>query len=1366
MDDPKYAKLKAEIADIKKEIDIAENEKDFITEQRDAYRKAGRADAVAKLEKELDRLVNLIGLLGMKLLYAESVLNSDVPNAVASFKRVDPAAAMQNAHVNVENKKQLKEDIEKAKEIDVKMGKIREQIADLEELEQLHPLNRQAMQRELENARRRLRELEALRAPRPRKLSDYDDGLGPLVLPPRKQGEGKGKRRRRKLKGGDLGDDIRRALDPNRNGLNQSIQNTNAAINQSVQDTGRRINESVQNTGRVLGDAFDPNKNGLAAAVNSIGDKLKGVDWNDVKNKLGDSLDPAKNGVSEAFNKFGGDATRAFEELGNKIKESAQRDKATLDTAFAPFVAEFTNPNSALAQFAQSAGIPISADEWKKKFEDPETYFTILSVLVTAAASVASAGLAGPATFAAAQALIAGTRVITKAAMGKPITAGDIAAVVTSAVPVPGGGTATTWLEVAKQATKKVGVSLVKTAVKNVMMSKKDGLMEAGKTLATMSQAATPSPPEDGSAPPSAPPPPSESSANAGPLGQQAPQEAYDLARNTQLPVQQLSANWATEQDADMALQLQKKAAGEAYYDYDTGTNMPPGAPQAASETDAQREEREWYESRGLQPPANPDNTMFGKGGPARGLKFAPMKYDATDARDPWFHMKARAAKVGRKVRLNRLDPDYFEGKWQSGVLDPDYAMRGGKPPEEPPEQVPQAWAELAELDAEVQNILAALRVIRQAARDAEDANIERGIPHHWYQDPKLAADELKLRQRMTQIHNRRLYIMDFLKRMPAMAGRGLFDRIASTTGNLASKAGDFLRAKVQGTPQFETNLAVLSDAALDRFGYNAFDARNTEFLKAHGSEPITSLKIRRAPISNNINTALNLLSLGKWNESRAKYGYDDLFHLGLIVNDKYAIQRIGRVSVNFKDPDAPRTEFLQLPVPAGVTMSSMLEQTIQRVGPKIFFSYDPFTANCQGFLKNVLETIGLYTPEVERFVFQPVDALLREQPGYVQTIAHVGTNIGQFGGIGAGKRGREPTAEEAAAAEARADRHVRAARGEKRLSSIEQQLNELSQEMFGKDADELDDDENDQLDVAFRRQNGDHDDEEDEDEDEDDRTEVILKGKPSKKRLARAKRFMQKLKFPARVAQYKASLPFVKRRFNESMAARRADPDYDIPTDEDETDYEFDDDGAEEPPPFEPGTYFRRGGGTMIGRGVTREEAFAWLREATPFLVATEEAADVIGKVQPKLKELTEDIRGTDERDDHSRMMMLEHMIPFREQVLAVLKAKLPDVMRLKLLVSKTKPELLKAVEDEVEKMRVMDDPTSDRFFFFERMKLADDFIDTYKRELTEIPRIKELLMSMRKAFGIKYDEDGIMRNPPNIPPSGSMADVGRAKQ
>jgi len=1085
------------------------------------------------------------------------------------------------------------------------------------------------------------------------------------------EGRGKGKRKRQhKLKGGDLGDDIRRALDPNRNGLNQSIQNTGAAINQSVQDTKQKLDQSIQNTGRVLGDAFDPNKNGLAAAVNAIGDKLKGVDWNDVKNKLGDGLDPAKNGVSEAFNKFGGDATRAFEELGNKIKESAQRDKATLDAAFAPFVAEFTNPNSALAQFVQSAGIPISADEWKKKFEDPETYFTILSVLVTAAASVASAGLAGPATFAAAQALIAGTRVITKAAMGKPVTPGDIAAVVTAAVPGAGGGTATTWLEVAKQATKQVGVSLVKTAAKNVLRSNKDGLMEAGKTLATMSQAATPSPPADGSAPsePSAPAP-SESSANAGPLGQQAPQESYDLARSIQLPTQQLSANWASEQDNDMAEQLRKKARGEAYYDYDRGDFVNPSASQAEPESSGGFD---GGFGQGLQ----------GYGRPRTGLNFAPMKYDATDARHPFFHIHARSVRAGRKVDLDRLDPDYFEGK-QGGE-----ALRGTG-------------------------------------------------------------------------------FFDDLKSKASQAASTVASKASQAANTVANKTGDFIRAKLQdlpsgnlgealGVPGVETNLAVITDAALDRFGYNNFDARNQEFLKAHGSEPITSLKIRRAPISNNINIALNLLSLGQWNQSRAKYGYDDLFHLGLIVNDVYAIQRIGRVSFNYKDPDAPRTEFLNLPVPAGLTVKSMLEQTLQRVGPKVFFSYDPFTYNCQGFLRTILETINLWTPEVDRFVYQPVDALLREQPGYVQSVAHVLTNFGQFTGVGAGK----PTPAEIASAVARGDAGARAARGERQLESTEGRLNRLSQAMFGKRASELDDDENDQLDGAFQQQSGYYEAEDAEDDgDEIEHLPVILKrrrtGIKGARRVERAKRFMQRLKRPAarlqHMARHDALVQSDKRNYNRDKAAQRADPDYDVPTDEDDTDFEFDDDG--EQPRFEPGTYFRRGGG-MVGRGPSKADILKWLEDTGPSLVASEEAIDISEAIFPIIKKFygsIQDVAG-DDAGDRLRMDAYENILPLLERSTTEIKQRLPDMLRLKGILAKTPPDLFQAVDTEIERQRKITDPTSDPFVFSDRVEVIDKIFGVYKKQVEEIPRVREILGKLKKKFE--------KPPPPRAPPEPGSAE------
>ena len=272
-----------------------------------------------------------------------------------------------------------------------------------------------------------------------------------------------------KMRGGDIGDDFRKAFDPNRNGLN----------------------ESIRNTGEVLGKAFDPNKNGLAQAVNSAVDALKNVNWNEVSSKLGDGLDPNKNGVSAAFDKFGGDAKRAFEDLGNKIKESAQRDKAALDAAFAPLANEFNNPNSALSNFARSAGIPLTPDEWKKKFEDPETYFSLLSMLVTAAASVVSAGAAGPGAFAAMQAIIASARVITKAATGQPVGAGDIAGVALAMIPGRGGVDPSSWLNAATRTGTSIGMNLVKDAAKNVVSTNvNDRLRQNGETLATLTGAA------------------------------------------------------------------------------------------------------------------------------------------------------------------------------------------------------------------------------------------------------------------------------------------------------------------------------------------------------------------------------------------------------------------------------------------------------------------------------------------------------------------------------------------------------------------------------------------------------------------------------------------------------------------------------------------------------------------------------------------------------------------------------------------------------------------------------------------------------------------------------------------------------------
>lgn len=280
--------------------------------------------------------------------------------------------------------------------------------------------------------------------------------------------------RKRKLKGGDLFSDIRDKLDPNKNGVNNALDPAKNGLKEKFEK------------------AFDPQKNGLAQAVSGAVDALKKVNWNEVNSKLNDALDPKKNGVDAAFQKFGGDTRKAFEDLGQKIRDQAAKDKATLDSAFAPFVNEFTSPTSALSKFVSSAGIPLTADGWKKKFEDPETYFTILSLIVTAAASVVSAGVAGPGAFAAAQALIASARVVTKAAQGKPVGVGDVAGIVMACVPGRGAvyPDPTSWLGVASTVGLTVGTNLVKKAATNVVTSNvQDRLAQMGETLATISYA-------------------------------------------------------------------------------------------------------------------------------------------------------------------------------------------------------------------------------------------------------------------------------------------------------------------------------------------------------------------------------------------------------------------------------------------------------------------------------------------------------------------------------------------------------------------------------------------------------------------------------------------------------------------------------------------------------------------------------------------------------------------------------------------------------------------------------------------------------------------------------------------------------------
>lgn len=168
-------------------------------------------------------------------------------------------------------------------------------------------------------------------------------------------------------------------------------------------------------------------------------------------------------------------------------------------------------------------------------------------------------------------------------------------------------------------------------------------------------------------------------------------------------------------------------------------------------------------------------------------------------------------------------------------------------------------------------------------------------------------------------------------------------------------------------------------------------------FFSKYGDTQITSLKLFRTPIKSFIDKALNFISLGKWEELKAKYGYDRFFHLGLIANDNIIIERNQTINISHHTP-SDNAEFFPLQAP-NITLNELFNNALNNVGDKIY-EYDAFTNNCQIFARDVLKYSNLLTPQAESFIMQPVDKLVQDLPDHVSKVAKAVTDLGAVGDL------------------------------------------------------------------------------------------------------------------------------------------------------------------------------------------------------------------------------------------------------------------------------------------------------------------------------------------------------------------------------
>ena len=176
----------------------------------------------------------------------------------------------------------------------------------------------------------------------------------------------------------------------------------------------------------------------------------------------------------------------------------------------------------------------------------------------------------------------------------------------------------------------------------------------------------------------------------------------------------------------------------------------------------------------------------------------------------------------------------------------------------------------------------------------------------------------------------------------------------------------------------------------------NAFKS----IMSKYGNLRIKSARIRRAPIGSAINSLLNILSLGKFEEYRKEKNFDKYFHLGIVLEleggKKLLLEKNAKpeFSENFKDSND--TVYMgPISIRGTPTLNEFIQKTVDKNSIYTVTNYDPFKNNCQAFILMLLEANNSLTPALKNFIYQDVSTLLERIPSVTDKIARFATDTG-----------------------------------------------------------------------------------------------------------------------------------------------------------------------------------------------------------------------------------------------------------------------------------------------------------------------------------------------------------------------------------
>lgn len=170
------------------------------------------------------------------------------------------------------------------------------------------------------------------------------------------------------------------------------------------------------------------------------------------------------------------------------------------------------------------------------------------------------------------------------------------------------------------------------------------------------------------------------------------------------------------------------------------------------------------------------------------------------------------------------------------------------------------------------------------------------------------------------------------------------------------------------------------------------------DFLAKRGDAVVNRLLVKREPIQTFLNTILNFISVGQWNAKKKELGYDDLFHLYVIMffqdgSPPIKIERNHVVEISQYDP-RDNKDSMPVPMNGKTTTPNILLQGAAAKKGNAFWRYDPGSNNCQDFVKDMLATAGFLTPQLQAFIHQDAETLLKQMNPKIRSFMQGTTDL------------------------------------------------------------------------------------------------------------------------------------------------------------------------------------------------------------------------------------------------------------------------------------------------------------------------------------------------------------------------------------